>query len=131
MSLINEYISFLDTKKDQITEKKLKDDFSLFTSVAYVIQVIIQTSIDISVHIASDEKWELPNTSARAFEILARHKVISNDLSEELQKAARFRNVLVHQYDTLDYKVIADITCKKLPLFISFGESINSWMKKQ
>jgi uncharacterized protein YutE (UPF0331/DUF86 family) len=131
ISAIAEQLNFLQARKSTIVKKNLNDDIGLLNSVAYAIHAIIQASIDIATHIASDENWELPSHSAQSFKILERHEVISNEISEDLQQAVKLRNVIVHQYDDLHLDVIENVVKTKLDYFLKFTKEIQSWLKNR
>lgn len=131
ISLISEYHQFLGKNKKSIIAKNLQSDFKLLIAVAYSLQTIVQACIDICTHIASDQRWELPDSSAHALKIAQRHQVISPGISEELQKAVKLRNVIVHQYDELDTKILEKVVQKKLVVFSRFQQEILAWIKKK
>lgn len=131
LSLIDEYYRDLKKKASKISVRALQKDLSLLTSVSYQLQTLVQASVDICTHIASDEKWELPDNAGHSFKIALRHGVVSDKLSEELCDAVRFRNVLVHRYDELDLKVIADVVKTRLDIFSQFSSEIRHWLTKR
>lgn len=131
LSLMDEYFENLKMKRSEISIHSLQKDLSLLTSVSYQLQTLIQASVDICTHIASDEKWELPDNAGHSFKIALRHGLISDKVSEELCDAVRFRNVLVHRYDELDLKIIADVVKTRLGIFPQFASEIRHWLKKR
>ncbi|HDJ96613.1 MAG TPA: DUF86 domain-containing protein, partial [Candidatus Aenigmarchaeota archaeon] len=54
-----------------------------------------------------------PSTYAEIFSILFKNKLISKPLSIEMQKLARFRNVLVHFYWDLRLRKVYQVLKKK------------------
>lgn len=130
ISVIKEHLNFLDANKKNMTAQNIKKNFSLRLEVSYSLQTLIQACIDICTHLASDEEWELPDNAGQAFKIALRHKVISSKVSEELQNAVRLRNVIVHQYDELDEKIIEDVIQHRLSIFEIFLQELKTWLKK-
>ncbi len=131
LSIIDEYSQKLEENKKNITEKHLIDDFNLRMAVAYSLQNIIQACIDICTHLASDQKWELPDNYAHAFKIALRHKVISQKTCKEFENAVKLRNVIVHQYDELDEKILVYVVQKRLSVFLKFRLEILAWLRKK
>jgi len=127
---IQEYLQFLKKISKKVTTKKMKKDFSLISSVAHPLQTIIQACIDVCTHIASDEKWELPGSSAQAFTIALRHGVISEKVEKELLQATKLRNIIVHMYDNLDVKILEQVVKTKLNIFDQFVSEVRKWLKK-
>ena len=48
----------------------------------------------------------VPDEYAVCFQLLEQAKIIPSPLSENLQKMARFRNLLVHMYWGIDYEQV-------------------------
>jgi len=107
--------------KKQITPAQLKNSADLQDIVLHNLQLTIQGCIDIASHIISDQGWTVPDTLAGLFDILGEHKVISKDLDSRLKKMVGFRNIIIHEYGTIDmdkvYKILThDI--KDIRLFL-------------
>jgi uncharacterized protein YutE (UPF0331/DUF86 family) len=65
-------------------------------------QVAIQAALDIASMILSDQYVTLPHDYAELFPKLAEMGVLPADFAQGLVNMARFRNVLVHLYLTVD-----------------------------
>ncbi|MGO8995766.1 MAG: type VII toxin-antitoxin system HepT family RNase toxin [Polyangiaceae bacterium] len=95
------------------TDRLLQD------AVAMSVLVVVQEAMDIALHIATDEGWELASTYREAFAVLERHGVITAPLAVSLGGAAQLRNRIAHGYASLD----AERLWTELPQGIaSFGE---------
>ncbi len=77
-------------------------DIDIQDALALSFLVAVQEANDIAMHIAADEGWDLPGSYAEAFEILARHSVITVDHARELGGVAAVRNRIAHGYASLD-----------------------------
>ena len=51
----------------------------------------------------------MPKESKESFEILARTKVIPQELADKLKGMVGFRNIMVHQYQEMDIKIMVDV----------------------
>ncbi|MDQ3304713.1 MAG: DUF86 domain-containing protein [Actinomycetota bacterium] len=58
--------------------------------------------MDAAHHVAASEGWAPAETNAGAMEVLGRHGVLDQDLTETMASAVRFRNLLVHRYAEVD-----------------------------
>jgi uncharacterized protein YutE (UPF0331/DUF86 family) len=67
------------------------------------LQLAIESVLDIGQHIIASSGWRLAEEYASVFTILHQHNVISSDLFSRLQGMAGFRNLLVHEYATVDH----------------------------
>jgi len=63
---------------------------------SYRLLIAIEAGLSICYHYCSNKLNKVPDNYANCFQILGDGKVISVDLSEKLQKMARFRNLLIH-----------------------------------
>ncbi len=83
--------------------------------------------MDVAQHLCSSEGWGPPADNADALRQLARHEVLATELSEQLARAVGFRNVLVHEYVTVDDGIVvrrlADLS--DLDRFVS---AVIDWM---
>lgn len=87
------------------------------------LQRAVQICIDIGNHILLDYSVT-PTTMADTFKSMAEKGIISASNAANLAKAVAFRNIAVHQYDTLDNKIIFDIINNHLVDFPDFAASI-------
>lgn len=57
----------------------------------------------------------VPLTYADTFRVLYENGILNKDLFETMEKVAKFRNIIVHHYDKVDYGVpIFDLTHEEL-----------------
>ncbi len=105
--MILEEIEFLQSIKKQSYEEFMNDGKSL-RSTARAIETIAQSIIDICSHIVAQKHYGISDTYKGTVELLAKHSVISTDLATNLQKVIAMRNVLVHQYLDINFKIVWD-----------------------
>jgi uncharacterized protein YutE (UPF0331/DUF86 family) len=95
--------------------------------VKYTFVTAIEACVDVAQHLCSSEGWGPPADNADALRQLARHEVLSVELSDQLTRAVGFRNVLVHEYVTVDDTIVVrrleDLT--ELDRFVS---AVIDWM---
>lgn len=85
-----------------MTQDELEDSDVLLTYVERKLQLAAQVSIDLGNHLIAYFGFETPKDYKDIFEILAKEGVISKDLSSNMKKIAGFRNILVHDYLSID-----------------------------
>jgi uncharacterized protein YutE (UPF0331/DUF86 family) len=71
-------------------------------AVKYRFLTAIEGCISIAHHITAAEGWAAPDSNADALRSLGKQGVISSDLADVMARAAGFRNLLVHRYQTID-----------------------------
>jgi uncharacterized protein YutE (UPF0331/DUF86 family) len=78
------------------------------------LQRTIQAAIDLAVHIVSTEGYGLPDSVAATFALLEQQAVIDAQLAGHLRRMVGFRNIAVHEYQTLDPAIVARIVEERL-----------------
>ncbi len=115
--------------KKSTTLTELKRNLDLQDIVLHNLQLSIQGCIDIASHIISDQGWTVPDTLAGLFDILMNHKVISQNLNEKLKKMVGFRNIIIHEYGTIDLDKVHAILRKDLKDIYLFLKAICAYAK--
>lgn len=117
-------------------EDKFLSDRHIRGSAKYNLLVAIETVLDLSSHLITQNSWRLPEDYADSIHVMAENGVISRNEAEHLADMARFRNRLVHQYWRIDDEIIWDILVRdrnditdyseKMLCAINAGKSHNS-----
>jgi uncharacterized protein YutE (UPF0331/DUF86 family) len=136
-SLILRKISEIETCKSQlgefsnITTKEYKENWKTQRIVERTLQMMIEICVDISNHIISEGGMRVPVSYADTFKILHDNSVIDSGLLDTMEKMAKFRNIIVHQYEEVDVEIVVLILEKYLGDFERFKEAILDYLKKQ
>lgn len=88
------------------------------------LQRACQQSIDLAMYIVSNKKLGLPSNSRDAFIILKDSKIISDEISLTLTRMVGFRNIIIHEYQQIELKVIEYILENGLDDFLNYSKSI-------
>ncbi|OGT53892.1 MAG: hypothetical protein A3E84_00800 [Gammaproteobacteria bacterium RIFCSPHIGHO2_12_FULL_42_13] len=102
----------------------LLNDFDTQDVVVVNLQRACQATIDIAIYIIRKKQLGLPQVSSEAFRILAKNKIISDALSDDLQKMVGFRNIAVHEYQELNMSIVKSIVDNKLGSFSDFTKAV-------
>lgn len=127
ISELEEYITQLEELKD-VTVEEYSKDWKIQRAVERTLQIAIELCVDIANHIISDEGWRVPVSYSDTFKVLKENKVIDNELFSIMERMARFRNIIVYNYDKLDQAIILDILKKNLEDFMKYRDSILKWL---
>ncbi|MCC5789622.1 MAG: DUF86 domain-containing protein [Opitutales bacterium] len=115
---------------ERIEEKRpptvdiLIDEIDTQDILSINLERAVQVSVDIGAHIIADLGTPPPKTMGEVFDILAKQKLITNEVAEALRKAVGFRNLSVHAYDSIDWERVFDIIHHRLDDFRLFADSI-------
>lgn len=104
----------------------LDSDWDLQDIIAINLTRAVQFSVDIAAYIFSEADVEAPSTMAQSFENLAKTGVIPSELAARLKKAVGFRNIAVHNYQAIDWRIVHLICTQRLGDFKEFAACVMS-----
>ncbi len=87
----------------------------------------VQLCVDIGSHIISETEESAPATMGDVFATLSKLGAITPVTSEAMRKAVGFRNVAVHNYDTINWEIVFAICQKSLPDFRRYVEEVTNY----
>ena len=93
-------------------------------SIILNIQRACEACIDLAMHIVAQERLGLPQTSRDAFDILESSSIIDEEIAKRLKAMVGFRNIAVHDYQTINLTILEQIVEKHLEDFTDFTEQI-------
>ncbi len=134
--LIGRKIAELDTYLKQIKEyekispSEYKREWKTQRVVERTLHMMIELCIDIANHIISDENLRTPTSYADTFSVLMEEGIINKSLSGRLEKMAKFRNIIVHQYEAIEPEIVVSILRKNLKDFELYKKAILNIIKQ-
>jgi uncharacterized protein YutE (UPF0331/DUF86 family) len=129
LAILEDHLGRVRTRRPGELEPFLKD-LLLQDAIALSVLVMVQEAMDIALHLASDEGWELAGTYREAFVVLERHGVIDAGLAASLGGAAQLRNRIAHGYASLDAARLWNELPAGTAAFASFGASIAAFIAR-
>jgi len=78
------------------------------------LQRAVQAVIDLATHIVASEGLGLPDTIKDNFHLLYEGKIIRKQLSKKMEAMVGFRNIAVHNYQSLNEGILKSILGKDL-----------------
>lgn len=106
------------------TVEALQSDFDAQDIISLNIQRAVQISVDIAAHILAEQLHEQTPTMAETFLTLSKHGLLDDRLASRLAKAVGFRNIAVHEYDSLDMNILYSIITKEIGCFYEFSDTV-------
>lgn len=128
LSILDEYLKQINEYAN-ISSKNYAADWKIQRIVERTLQMMIETCLDVSGHIIADEKLRVPETYADMFRILVENDILKGSQLEALEKMARFRNIIVHDYEKIDAGIVLGILQNNLDDFEGFKEAIIDYLK--
>lgn len=104
------------------------NDYTKQDSIILNIQRAVEACIDISMHIVSNKKLGIPQSSRDAFEVMNSNGLLSENLLKDIKGMIGFRNIAVHNYQKLNLKVIEKVIENHLVDFERFIAEVNKFM---
>jgi uncharacterized protein YutE (UPF0331/DUF86 family) len=86
----------------------------------------VQAAIDLATHVVAVEGFGTPDSTAEAFSLLERRGLIDAALADRLRRMVGFRNIAIHEYQTLDPTIVQRIVERHLGDLRALGERITS-----
>ncbi len=114
---LNEYLP--------VSLERFKADWGLRKIFERSLQVMIEAMIDIGERIIAQKQMTAQKTAADTFKRLCDLGVIQDN--ETYIKMVRFRNLVVHNYDSIDPVILYDIIQKHLTDFKNFTDEIKNY----
>lgn len=109
--------------KKPASPSRLLDDEDLQDIVARNLELAIQVCIDVAMHLCGAH-GVVPPSSGEAFSALADRKLIPRALAQRLRRAVGFRNILVHEYVEVDWKIVQRVIEHDTADLATFGKAV-------
>jgi len=136
--LIEEKLESLRRCLSRIQEKcpscvsKLESDVDVQDIITLNLTRAVQLSVDISAHwVASIEAIPAPSTMGGMFEALAQHKLIEHAVADRMKLSVGFRNIAVHNYESIDWQIVYVICTQHLDDFVKFAKCVHHAVSKR
>lgn len=110
--------------------KELQADLDIQDIVSLNLQRAIQSCVDACSVILSWSEDQTPDSMAQSFELLQRSEILSKNVADNMIKAVGLRNLLVHEYESVDWKIIYHVVQNNLKDFRQFAAEIVKWLEK-
>ncbi|ETW98768.1 MAG: hypothetical protein ETSY1_17450 [Candidatus Entotheonella factor] len=111
--------------KMPLTQNDLHTDYDLQDIVSVNLERAVQMCVDIAAHVISETEALAPDTMAESFSRLADLELLTAQLAERMRKAVGLRNILVHHYTDIDWKIIYEVVTHHLNDFVEFAQVID------
>lgn len=115
----------------QHSRADLDNDWRIRATVDRTLQLAIEVVISVCDQLIASLSLPLPDAGRDAVLAVARAGVISDDLGARLARAVGFRNILVHQYLSIDYDRVYDVLQHELPAFEQFLIQVGAFLDAQ
>lgn len=108
----------------------LAADIDLQDIISLNLSRAVQISVDIGAHLIAGMEVAPPDTMGQTFDLLAQEGVLNNELAGSLKKAVGFRNIAVHNYESIDWDIVHSIVKYHLADFSEFAKVVAMKLEK-
>lgn len=112
-----------------LTVAEYRADWKVQRIIERTLQMMIELCADIAGHIIADGGLRSPETYADTFRVLGENAILTPEQTAVMEKMAKFRNIVVHQYEAVDADIVILVLHKHLPDFDRFQEVIAKLLK--
>ena len=104
----------------------LEADFDLQDIVTLNLSRAVQLCVDIAAHCIAATELPAPATMGQTFDLLGQAGLIDARLADRMKKAVGFRNIAMHNYDAIDWRIVHKIVQHHLQDFAAFARAVLS-----
>lgn len=133
--LLQKKLSFLDRhisaiERMDFDEDAFVGDADIHDLVVFRLQQAVETCIDIATHLIAELGIPRKETAKDAFMLLGQEKILPEELSLRMGKAADFRNRVVHGYNDFDFRLLFRDYRDDVTDLRSFGAAVLVFLEK-
>ena len=113
------------------TSDDLDKDLDLQLVAERIFEILSQIILDICTHIIAHIRESPPQTYADCMKKLGDLGIISPQTAEKATSLAKMRNIVVHQYGKINYKLLFDGLCELHQDFPQLQKEVLRWIDSQ
>lgn len=104
-------------------------DIDLQDIVSLNLSRAVQISVDIGAHLIAGMEVPPSDTMGQTFDLLEQQGLLNNELASSLKKAVDFRNIAVHNYESINWDIVHSIVKYHLADFSEFAKVVAMRLK--
>lgn len=108
----------------------LVTDIDLQDIIALNLSRAVQICVDIGAHLIAGMEVPPPDTMGQTFDLLMQEGVLNDGLARSLKQAVGFRNIAVHNYESINWNIVYSIVKNHLADFSEFAKVVAMRLEK-
>jgi len=108
----------------QLAGNNFAQNFSRQDAAILNVTRACEQAIDLANVVIKTRKLGIPGESRESFVLLAKASLISEELSEKLQRMVGFRNIVIHEYQHIEVGVIQAVIESGLDDLLLFTDAV-------
>lgn len=99
-------------------------DFTRQDAAVLNVQRACEAALDMGQHLVRREHLGVPQSARDVFELLAQGQWIDAQLATNLKRMVAFRNIAVHDYQSLLFPILVNVITEHLDEFLQFTKVV-------
>lgn len=99
-------------------------DFTRQDAAVLNVQRACEAALDLGQHLVRRERLGVPQSARDVFELLAQGHWIDPSLAASLKRMVAFRNIAVHDYQSLLLPILVNVIAQHLDEFLQFTQAV-------
>lgn len=120
---LDQYVAQVAEFQD-VTPEEYRRDWKTQRIVERTLQMAIEACLDVANHLVADRQLRVASSYAEIYDVLGEAGLLEDRLRKTMIRMARFRNILVHDYERIDPAVVIRILREDLDDFRRFREAV-------
>jgi uncharacterized protein YutE (UPF0331/DUF86 family) len=112
-------------EKTPATAEALLEDNDLQDIICINLERAVQVCVDLASHIIAESDMPAASSMAESFGQLQTLGILPSDLASRMKKAVGFRNIAVHAYQQINWKIVYAIITTRLSDFIDYARAVS------
>jgi uncharacterized protein YutE (UPF0331/DUF86 family) len=104
---LREALRVLGRYRATVPRERLMAEIDTQNMVLFALYRAVQCSIDLGQHVIAERELPVPSAYREVFRVLGSAGIVDATLAEHLERWGGFRNVVAHQYGSLDLERVA------------------------
>ena len=129
LQALNEYVTELDVKRS-LPLKQILADKDAYYSTLHRLQLASQAAIDIASHILAADFSRRAEQYREVILALGSERVLPPEFAERFAPITGFRNIIIHEYLTVDPAKVYNVLQAGLDDFRAFAQYITEYLEK-
>ena len=114
----------IEDKTPETAEILLKDN-DLQDIICINLERAVQISVDLASHIIAESDLPAAGSMGESFDKLLRLDLITAELAVRMKKAVGFRDIAVHAYQEINWKIVHAIITSRLSDFVDYAKAVS------
>lgn len=107
-------------------------DFKTKAACERYFEKIVEAIVDLAYLVVKGRNTRIPEEDKEVFDILSEEKIISQDLAERLKNAKGMRNIIAHEYGTVNDEIVFHSITEEIEKDVTeFVEAVKRLEKKE